>query len=411
MSQPPSTHSSPHTSYSPRPQTSDAHSDPLHPFTPNAQPPNSPTPAFSRPPSTIPITPPNSRYPAVRNLTSTHSPRTPAVAARLSYSHLQSSASPSTYNRAVNTALPNTPPQVYRSPPSAFTPRLHEAVELHPLTPRHHQPRILSDSPFDDRHSIYVEETPTNVDEEDPFEYNTSGSESGKQKTMSGYQFTNMSPTHREWDKKDMSFGPGLMEVRPISEARRSLYPGQYNIPSSTLEHHPDLLRSPATIPSPTTRHILDPIKPTFRGLFSLTTPRDYVIYLLPAFLCSVGGALIQPYMSQIIGDVFDVLTQYPLDNAQATPADRQALVDGVRLNTTKLVVAGAVAAALNYAKGVLWQIHGEAVVDRLRRTVYCGVQNKGMEWYDLGMGMKEETEEEEGESIGAGGLMAKFTR
>jgi hypothetical protein len=46
-----------------------------------------------------------------------------------------------------------------------------------------------------------------------------------------------------------------------------------------------------------------------------------------------------------------------------------------------------------------------------LRQTVYEGVQNKSMEWFDLGMGMKNDEADEESETVGAGGLMAKFTR
>jgi ATP-binding cassette subfamily B (MDR/TAP) protein 1 len=68
----------------------------------------------------------------------------------------------------------------------------------------------------------------------------------------------------------------------------------------------------------------------------------------------------------------------------------------------------------LNYLKGALWIRHGEGVVARLREAVFVGVQGKSMEWFDLGMGINPDEKDDEGrnlEAIGAGGLMAKFTK
>jgi ATP-binding cassette subfamily B (MDR/TAP) protein 1 len=114
--------------------------------------------------------------------------------------------------------------------------------------------------------------------------------------------------------------------------------------------------------------------------------------------------------MSKVIGQVFDVFVQFPTDASAASALQREALLKGVTNNTIKLVVAGAASLALNYAKGALWARHGEILVDKVRIAVYKGVQGKSMTWFDLGMGMREK-DQEEGESIGAGGLMAKFTR
>jgi ATP-binding cassette subfamily B (MDR/TAP) protein 1 len=69
---------------------------------------------------------------------------------------------------------------------------------------------------------------------------------------------------------------------------------------------------------------------------------------------------------------------------------------------------------AINYVKGALWIRFGEGVVARLREAVFIGVQGKEMEWYDLGMGINPDDVDEDGnkiEAIGAGGLMAKFTK
>ncbi len=53
------------------------------------------------------------------------------------------------------------------------------------------------------------------------------------------------------------------------------------------------------------------------------------------------------------------------------------------------------------------WRVPGEPAGE----AVYEAVQNKGMDWFDTGMGMREDTGDKESESVGAGGLMAKFTR
>lgn len=383
---------------------------PVQPSTPprNTASRASPSPAFSRPPSTSLVTP-NSRYPSVRNLSQHPSTptRSPAAAARQASARPPST--PASLRRAIDTALPLSPPQIYTTPPSSFPSRLGGSVEIYPLdaTPSRQYARGVTDSPFDDRHSILVEQLPVSTsDEEDPFEY-TADTGARRQKTMPGYTFSHASPTS-SLDYKSPGLEAGFMEVRPISEARRSLYPSQYAIPPSTLNDHPDLLL-PFDDP-PKLSNLVEPIPPTFKGLFYFSQTRDWVLCFLPAFICSCTAALVQPYMSKVIGEVFDVFVGFPTDAALATPEDRARLSSGVAQNTIKLCVAGAAALALNYAKGAFWQRHGEAVVDRLRKAVYAGVQNKSMAWYDLGMGMREE-DQEEGESIGAGGLMAKFTR
>jgi ATP-binding cassette subfamily B (MDR/TAP) protein 1 len=118
--------------------------------------------------------------------------------------------------------------------------------------------------------------------------------------------------------------------------------------------------------------------------------------------------------MSIIIGEAFNVFSKYPLNLSQATPEDAAALSKGVILSSIKLTVAGIVAILLNYLKSALWIRHGEGVVSRLREAVYIGVQGKEMEWFDMGMGINPDEKDEEGrntEAIGAGGLMAKFTK
>ena len=357
------------------------------------------------PRSTLQPSTPEQRYPTVRHLVNpSTSPRTPAAAARQA-AHSRNPSTPPTLRRAIDTALPGSPHLGYSTPPTSFPSRLGAAVELHPLTPRNRQSKSASESPFDDRHSIIVEELHS-ASEEDPFEYTIDGNGVRRQKTMTNYKFTKTSPA-RDWDSKD-AFGPNLMDIRPESIARRSLYPSSYAIPPSTLAEHPDLL--PPTEEEMKQTNLTVPIPPTFRGLFFYSQRKDWLFCFLPAFACSATAALIQPFMSKVIGEVFDVFVLFPVDASMATQAQKDALSAGVRINTIKLVGAGAAALILNYAKGALWSRHGEILLDRLRKAVFDGIQNKGMSWFDLGMGMRDE-DQEEGETVGVGGLMAKFTR
>ena len=225
-----------------------------------------------------------------------------------------------------------------------------------------------------------------------------------RQKTMPGYTFASRSPPGRNARGDVMTFGAALDGPRPVSDASKSLHPSVPPIPA--CEQYPDVpVSTPRLKTSPT------PIKPTFHGLFALSRGRDYVFQFLPAVLVSIAASLIPPFMSIIVGDSFGVSIAYPVNTYLATPSDKAALLDGIRKATIELAVAGLAGIVLNYAKGVFWLRHGESLVGRLREAVYEGVQMKGMEWFDTGMGMKEDEGDEKGESVGAGGLMAKFTR
>lgn len=358
---------------------------------------------------TVPVTPPRndrtdgpSRSPSYSIAGPLHARApsrlvTPSTPPRQLSSHFQPHT-PSTLARAINTTVPTTPP-------TDFSARYRESVELTPLRQSHLQQS--HDSPFHDRHSVVIDE--------DPFEYH---SPPGRLKTMSNYPFTHTRGASDDMEElsfgEELKYGEDLHEVRPISEARRSLYSPQPPIPFSTLQDHPDLL--PPSDPPSTQRprRLPDPIRPTFRGLFALSRKRDIIVDLLPAIGFAVAAALVQPYMSMIIGEAFAVFSAYPADISQATDETDFMLSLGVKQSSIKLTVAGVVAILLNYIKGALWIRHGEGVVSRLRETVFDGVQAKDVEWFDLGMGVNGEEEDEDGkkiESIGAGGLMAKFTK
>jgi len=347
-----------------------------------------PQPIYSSTPSNYTYaTSENARYPS-----NTLSPTTPP---RQISSNLNTRV-PSTLARAINTSLPSTPP-------NQRTEYLGEEVELTPL--RRTLLRNQSQhSPFHDRHSV------AEAIDEDPFEFHSPSG--NKLKTMSKYQFSSTSPKVYQEE-----FGGELHEVRPVSEARRSLYSPQPPIPMSTMQDHPDLFPSIMPDPAPSTvrpPRITEPIKPRFRDLLILSQKRDIFFDLLPAIVLAIAGSLVQPYMSVIIGEAFAVFSNYPTQLSEATADMNMALSAGVIKSSVKLTVAGLIAMLLNYVKGALWIRHGEGVVARLREAVFVGVQGKKMEWFDLGMGISPDEKDEDGknvEAIGAGGLMAKFTK
>ncbi|WVF72422.1 hypothetical protein IAT40_007237 [Kwoniella sp. CBS 6097] len=439
---------------------------------PSIRSPAAPAPALSRPRSTTsnaPLTTPDSRYPPIRNPTTSrssptvstptpprHIPSTPPLQTRSSR-NLQRFSPPSTLKRAANTALPLSPKSqsqspsgvvYYSSPPSAFPSHFDSYpspqpgdVELTPITPKRTPPSIdiHDDSPFHDRHSIVqahphpllrqapyrdidvdhdpIERMSNPLSDEDPFEYSDVGVAGGKQKTMPGYQFSSLSPRGHNEKGEPLSFGPMLEEIRPVSQARRSLYPAISPIPASTFDDHPDLLSPPPkSLSSPTTSRrppLIDPVRPRFRALYTLSTSRDYLLLMLPAIVLAILAALIAPYMSIVIGDAFAIFAAYPFATHAASDEARAELKRGVTDTSLKLTVAGLLAMAFNYTKGLLWIWYGETVAERLRAKVYTGVQGKGMEWFDTGMGLNadEGSEREKREAIGAGGLMSKFNR
>jgi ATP-binding cassette subfamily B (MDR/TAP) protein 1 len=237
-------------------------------------------------------------------------------------------------------------------------------------------------------------------------------------KTAPGYKYAGTGA--RDDDVlEELQFGDELQAPVYISEKRRSLYPSTPTIPLSTLHDHPDLQPTGDQIGGPdgitpdyaaTIRNPPPPpIVPHFRRLLSLSSWKDICFLFVPGMLLAGATALVPPFMSIVIGDTFDVFAQYPIVTGLATAEQRSALLEGVRYQTIKLSSAGLFAIVANYLKAVVWSWHGEVVAAKLREKVFAGVQEKGMDWYDMGMGMREDEEGEE--AVGAGGLMSKFSK
>lgn len=148
------------------------------------------------------------------------------------------------------------------------------------------------------------------------------------------------------------------------------------------------------------------PPQPTFRLLLSLTTRSDAII-LVPAVFAALSAAAMPPLMTVVVGQAFDTFARFPLTSSPSQQ-DRANLLHGIGLVAIYLAAIAAGTFFLSGALSALWIWFGERTVMRLRRHVYAAVASREMEWFDLGAGADPSEGEE---SVGAGGLMAKFAR
>lgn len=183
---------------------------------------------------------------------------------------------------------------------------------------------------------------------------------------------------------------------------------------SSTLKTHPspyhmdDKFDQPQPIhhqPQPPSEPYVPP-QPSFRLLLSLTARSDAVI-LVPAILAAACAAAMPPLMTIVVGQAFDTFAHFPstLNPPQEARSD---LLHGIGLVAVYLAAIAAGTFFFSGALSALWITFGERTVMRLRRLVYTAVASREMEWFDLGAGADQGEGEE---SVGAGGLMAKFAR
>ncbi|KAK4705248.1 ATP-binding cassette, subfamily B (MDR/TAP), member 1, partial [Phenoliferia sp. Uapishka_3] len=160
--------------------------------------------------------------------------------------------------------------------------------------------------------------------------------------------------------------------------------------------------------------------EPSLKLLFSLTPIRSQLLILVPAVVCTVISALIPPYMTELLGTSFASFTTYTIATASTSDPETLKAAKATLMKSARLIsiefTGLAVATILLTCIGLsLWIVIGERVARDLRLEVFKGVGKRDMEWFDLGMGAEEATEEEieEGESAGegAGGLMGRFSK
>ncbi|GAA5867089.1 hypothetical protein JCM1840_001479 [Sporobolomyces johnsonii] len=184
----------------------------------------------------------------------------------------------------------------------------------------------------------------------------------------------------------------------------------RYSTTSATLSTSP-------TTSSTSTPNKPPPIQPSVRLLFSLTSRSTFYCVVLPALILSIVAGLIPPYMTQVLGGALQAFTDYTTEMAQAdlTAADvkaiRAALLVSVRKETIKFVVLAAVVLVVTTSNVALWVVHGERVARALRLKAYAGLSEKGLDWFDKGMGGAIGEGEAEASGDSAAGLMGRFTK
>jgi ATP-binding cassette subfamily B (MDR/TAP) protein 1 len=119
--------------------------------------------------------------------------------------------------------------------------------------------------------------------------------------------------------------------------------------------------------------------------------------------------------MTFVVGQSFDTFAQFPL-TPNPPQAAKDALLHGVGLAALELIGLAFGSLVLGSITSFLWIWAGEINVMFLRKAVYTAVTQKDMGWFDMRMGATEgtiqaTTEENQQGPIGAGGLMAKFSR
>jgi ATP-binding cassette, subfamily B (MDR/TAP), member 1 len=151
------------------------------------------------------------------------------------------------------------------------------------------------------------------------------------------------------------------------------------------------------------------PPTPSVRLLFSLLPRRDLYLFLLPAFLLSVVAGGVAPFMTLVLGNVFEAFALFCRIQSPSSD-DRAKLKHDVAIYALELLALAAGALALSSLTSFLWILTGERNSIMIRQKVYSSVSNREMTWFDTKMGSEGETQEGNG-STGAGGLMAKFAR
>ncbi|KAF9462182.1 P-loop containing nucleoside triphosphate hydrolase protein [Collybia nuda] len=154
------------------------------------------------------------------------------------------------------------------------------------------------------------------------------------------------------------------------------------------------------------------PLSPSIRLLFSLISRRHLLFLVLPAIVSSLIAGGIAPFMTFVIGQAFDAFAKFPLTPNPPQEA-KDKLLRSVGLAALELVGLAVGSLALSSVTSCLWIWAGERNVMALRKRVYAAVTQKDMVWFDTKMGAEGAIQSAEADQgpLGAGGLMAKFTR
>jgi ABC-type multidrug transport system fused ATPase/permease subunit len=114
-----------------------------------------------------------------------------------------------------------------------------------------------------------------------------------------------------------------------------------------------------------------------------LTDISDLLGFLYPAIFISIISGGIAPFMTYVIGQVFDSFASFPsVPSAQ----DKQDLLHGVGIAALELVAVAVGCMVLSSIGSALWIGTGEKNVMRLRLKVFESIVERDMKWFGTKM-------------------------
>jgi len=180
------------------------------------------------------------------------------------------------------------------------------------------------------------------------------------------------------------------------------------HFPETSSTHH--LFRNETSTTTPHESDAYSPPTPSVKLLFSLLSRRDLYLFLLPAFVLSVVAGGVAPFMTLVLGNVFQEFAKFARIESPSSD-DRSKLKHDIAISALELLALAAGALALSSLTSFLWILTGERNSMMIRQKVYASVSNREMTWFDTKMGAEDGSQSEGEGSTGAGGLMAKFAR
>ena len=184
--------------------------------------------------------------------------------------------------------------------------------------------------------------------------------------------------------------------------------------PNASISHLPEassahLFPNESSTSIPHESDVYSPPKPSVSLLFSLLPRRDLYLVLLPAFLLSMVAGVVAPFMTLVLGNVFNLFANF-CRIPSPTSSDRANLKHDIAIAALELLALAAGSLALSSLTSFLWILTGERNSLVIRQKVYASVSSREMAWFDTKMGAEDGAQSTDG-STGAGGLMAKFAR
>ncbi|PSR75789.1 hypothetical protein PHLCEN_2v8906 [Hermanssonia centrifuga] len=193
----------------------------------------------------------------------------------------------------------------------------------------------------------------------------------------------------------DLSIDTQMTNVTPSTSS--SPTSSTFKLPLSAQE-------STQSVPSTTHEPPAGP-NPSIRLLFSFLSRHDLLFLVAPAVFCSACSGAVAPFMTLVIGKVFDSFANFPLTPHPPESAKHQLLHD-VGMTAIELIglAIGTLTVKLSATlMSSLWIWTGERNLLAIRKHVYKSVTRKDLLWFD--------TKCEDSTGLGAGGLMAKFAK